>query len=73
MGDITHYCHWPGCRTPVSPKLWGCKRHWYALPKELRNKVWDAYVPGQEIRKDPTGEYMDVMAELYAWIKANGG
>jgi len=71
--EITHYCHWPGCRTPVPPKLWGCKRHWYYLPQELRNKVWDAYVPGQEIRKDPTVEYMNVMAELDKWIKANGG
>jgi len=35
-----------------------CKKHWYMVPKVLRDRVWDTYVPGQEIRKDPTSEYL---------------
>jgi hypothetical protein len=31
------------------------------VPKNLRDEVWRTYVIGQEIRKDPTGEYLDAM------------
>jgi hypothetical protein len=24
-----------------------CRRHWFALPRKLRNRVWAAYRPGQ--------------------------
>lgn len=56
---MTHHCHWPGCKTIVPPKLHMCARHWYTLPKHLRDLIWRYYVPGQEIRKDPTIEYME--------------
>jgi hypothetical protein len=29
------------------------------VPRRLQAAVWRAYVPGQEVRKDPTAEYMD--------------
>lgn len=35
-----------------------CKPHWFMVPKKLRDALWDAYVPGQEIRKDPSPEYL---------------
>lgn len=68
-----HECHWPGCETQVPPAMWGCKKHWFKLPKSLRDKVWNAYVPGQEARMDPSDEYLAVAQEVQAWIKANGG
>jgi hypothetical protein len=67
---VSHRCHWPGCETPVPPALWGCRPHWFALPKELRDKLWRVYVPGQEIRKDPSAEYLEVAGEIEAWIRA---
>lgn len=70
--DDRHTCHWPGCRTTVPPKMWGCKSHWFQLPKYLRDKIWAAYVPGQEIRKDPSQEYLDVADEVQRWIRDNG-
>lgn len=64
-----HSCHWPGCPKKVSPKLWGCRRHWFALPQRLRLKILAYYVPGQEIRKDPSKEYLAAAQEVQAWIR----
>lgn len=54
-----HHCHADGCNVPVPPKMMMCKRHWFMVPKALRDRVWATYVPGQERRKDPTPEYME--------------
>lgn len=64
-----HYCHWPGCPEEVKPAFWGCKKHWYTLPKELRTKIWKAYVPGQEIKMNPSKEYLTAAEEVQEWIK----
>lgn len=66
-----HHCHWPGCTGQVPPALWGCRRHWYMLPKWLRDKVWQAYRPGQEIDMRPSREYLAVADEVEAWIMVN--
>lgn len=67
--DRSHTCHWPDCDRQVPPAMWGCRAHWFTLPRELRNRVWDAYVPGQEQRMDPSAEYLEVAHEVQAWIK----
>lgn len=64
-----HHCHWPGCKEQVPPAMWGCRRHWFMLPPYLRNKVWEAYQPGQEIRRTPSREYVQVAREVQRWIK----
>lgn len=66
--DRFHTCHWPGCEKQCPPALWGCAPHWFALPKGLRAKVWAAYVPGQEVRMDPSDEYLAVAREVQDWI-----
>lgn len=42
---------------PVPAKLFMCLRHWRMVPRNLQQAIWDAYVPGQEVRKDPTAAY----------------
>lgn len=37
-----------------------CKRHWYMVPKHLRDAIWANYRPGQEVTKDPSSEYLEV-------------
>lgn len=69
--DNVHHCHWIGCEVPVPPKMWGCRAHWYALPKDLRNQIWRTYVPGQEISKTPSREYIEVVNKVQHWIKEN--
>ena len=66
-----HTCHWPDCEVQVPPAMWGCKAHWFKLPKSLRDKVWLAYSPGQEQRMDPSDDYLSVAQEVQDWIKAN--
>lgn len=64
-----HLCHWPECTKPVPPAMWGCKQHWFKLPKKLRDQVWQAYEPGQEVNGDPSSTYLEVMKEVYRWIR----
>lgn len=64
-----HHCHWPGCPQEVPPKMWGCARHWFALPKHFRDRICKYYRPGQEITKDPSEEYIKVAMEVQAWCR----
>lgn len=66
---MAHTCHWPGCKRVVPPKLWGCKEHWFKLPKALRDAVWSAYRPGQEIDKKPSLRYIAVARLVRGWIE----
>ena len=66
---MKHQCHWPTCETEVPPKMWGCKKHWFMLPKRIRDVIWATYVPGQEITKTPSEEYLVAafIAQLHAF------
>lgn len=70
---MSHLCHWPGCKTAVPPKLWGCAKHWFRLPKYLRDAIWRHYVPGQEVTKTPSAAYVTVAQNVQDWIQAHGG
>lgn len=50
-----------------------CIKHWRMVSKPLQKKVWAAYVPGQEIRKNPTREYLNVMREAIREVAAKEG
>lgn len=65
---MSHHCHWPTCNKEVPPSMWGCAKHWFTLPKPLRDKIWRTYRAGQEISKDPSDEYMEAAMEVQAWI-----
>ncbi len=64
-----HTCHWPGCTKQVPPAMWGCRPHWFALPKHLRDAIWDAYRPGQEVTMTPSDEYLAAADSVDAWIR----
>jgi hypothetical protein len=66
---VSHRCHWPGCEQEVPPAMWGCKGHWFALPKRLRNQIWATYRRGQEVTKTPSREYIEVAQDVQAWIR----
>lgn len=55
-----HFCHARNCKTSVRPSLFMCRKHWYMVPKDLRDAIWENYRPGQEITKDPSDEYVTV-------------
>lgn len=68
-----HECHWPGCTCQVPPAMWGCKAHWFRLPKRLRDRIWDTYEIGQEVDVTPSDEYLAVAHEVQEWIRRFGG
>ncbi len=68
-----HTCHALGCEKAVPPKMLMCLRHWRMVPVPLQRAVWREYVPGQEIRKDPTSAYLAVQAEAVNAVAAKEG
>jgi hypothetical protein len=67
-----HHCHWPGCAVQVPAAMWGCKKHWFALPAVLRRKIWMTFVPGQEIDYTPSRAYLRAAKEVQEWIAKSG-
>ena len=55
-----HLCHAVGCPATVPPKMFMCRRHWFALPAPIRAAIWKEYRPGQELDKTPSLRYMAV-------------
>ena len=68
---MKHTCHFPTCNTEVEPKLWGCKKHWFKLPKLLRTRIWATYKEGQEITKTPSPAYLLVAKQVEKWCLEN--
>lgn len=63
-----HACHWIGCTKQVPPAMWGCRPHWFALPGQLRTRIWNTYRAGQEIDGRPSLQYLAVATEIQRWI-----
>ena len=55
---MSHHCHARGCEANVPPRMLMCLRHWRMVPQQLKQAVYRLYVPGQEVRKDPTRGYL---------------
>lgn len=53
-----HTCHAIGCSVDVPEKHLMCMRHWFMVPKNIREQVWATYRPGQEKEKNPTQAWM---------------
>lgn len=66
-----HTCHYPGCTSIVKPQFWGCTPHWFALPAWARSMIWATYKPGQEISKNPSAGYLEVVAKIHIYIIAS--
>jgi hypothetical protein len=65
----THRCFWPECPSMVPTSMLGCRSHWYALPKPIRDRIWATYSPGQESRGDQSPEYMEALQDVMRWAK----
>src|SRR6266487_2367762 len=66
-----HHCHWPGCERQVPPAMWGCKTHWFKLPRHIRDNIWRTFRPGQEKDWTPSSAYIEAAKEAQEWIAAN--
>ena len=61
-----HHCHAPGCGASVPPKMFACRRHWFALPRAIQLAIWAEYRNGQERDKQPSLRYMAVQTAARA-------
>jgi hypothetical protein len=41
------WCPVPGCHAQIDPSRLMCRRHWYLVPKQLRDRVWATWRSGQ--------------------------
>jgi hypothetical protein len=53
-----HRCHATGCLRRVPPESWGCREHWFMVPRDIRRRIWATYRPGQCDDMRPTREYL---------------
>lgn len=70
---MSHVCHADGCNVPVPPSMLMCKKHWYMVPKDIRDAVWREYVPGQEVSKTPSENYMRAYRKAVNAVAAKEG
>lgn len=63
-----HTCHAASCNKAVPPRIFMCRAHWFQLPKEMRDAVNSACVPGQWITKTPTREYVRAARDAVSYI-----
>lgn len=61
-GSRGHECPWPGCTERVPRYHWGCKPHWYRVPRELRESCTWAW------RYGTAADHMAVLEEIDEWI-----
>ena len=41
------HCQVPGCDDQIDPSRLMCRRHWYRVPKQLRDRVWATWQSGR--------------------------
>jgi hypothetical protein len=39
-------CHALGCLAAIPDSMLMCRRHWYMVPKPLRDAIWQSYRSG---------------------------
>lgn len=67
---MRHTCHALGCEKPVPPKMLMCLKHWRMVPRLMQSRIWATYRPGQEIDKNPSGEYLDAQSAAVRAVAA---
>lgn len=70
---MAHHCHATGCNVAVPPRMFMCRRHWYSLPKAMRDRIWATYRPGQEDDWKITHEYAEAARAAVTFIAEKEG
>lgn len=40
---VLHKCFHPACDKQIDADLFGCRAHWYALPPDMRSRIWKTF------------------------------
>jgi len=60
----THKCPAPPCAVQVRYDQLACRGHWYALPKAMRDEIWQTWrQPGH------SGRHAELVAEAAAYLR----
>src|SRR5262252_8591235 len=70
LRTMAHICHATGCKVAVPPRMFMCQAHWLSLPEPLRHAIWRTYRRGQEVRKDPSPEYLEAARAAIKYLEA---
>lgn len=70
---MSHTCHATGCKTTVPPEMFMCKRHWFILPKRMRDRIWATYRAGQCDDWQISSGYADAAREAVRFIAVKEG
>lgn len=78
MAELTveerqHTCHAMGCDEHVPPAMFMCRRHWFMVPKDMRNEIWRTYRPGQESTYRPSAAYIAASTTAVNWLADHEG
>jgi len=66
LADVPHYCAAIGCRERITRGQLMCKPHWFAIPKALRDQVWNTWRAFNGFRPQRDGSGAARHAELMA-------
>lgn len=64
----THPCRWPECGERVEIWRWGCSKHWFALPRDIRSAITTTWARG---KGRGTQKHADALKGAQEWIKSN--
>lgn len=70
---MAHQCHATECTINVPPEMFMCRRHWFSLPKSLRDKIWKHYRDGQCDDWQISKEYAEAAIECITLIANREG
>ena len=70
---MAHTCHATECHARVPPEMFMCRRHWFSLPKRLRDRIWATYRDGQCDDWEISHAYADAARECVQFIAAKEG
>jgi hypothetical protein len=65
---MQHVCHAVGCHVPVARSRLMCIEHWFMVPTAMRKRIWVTFVPGQEVSRKPSREYVEAARDAINYV-----
>lgn len=70
---MPHTCHATACTTRLPPAMWGCRKHWFMVPKPVRDRIWRTYRVGQCDDKKPSRAYLEAARDAVIAVAEKEG
>jgi hypothetical protein len=70
---VSHTCPADGCAIVVTDHMLMCRPHWFALPRPLRDAIYDTYRRGQAAGTHPTRDYVANVQSARDYLRQAAG